>query len=79
MNCKRCGLEFDEKRYLVQHLKRKTSCMAIESDISLLEQLEELKKREGIVCDKCERIYKNKNSLRVHECKKDFNRFCNIY
>jgi hypothetical protein len=71
MNCKRCGLEFDEKRYLVQHLKRKTCCMAIESDISLLEQLDELKKREGIMCKKCERIYKNKNSLRVHECKND--------
>ncbi len=69
MNCKRCGLEFKDRRNLFQHLKRKTSCMAIESDISLLKQLEELKKREGIVCDKCERIYKNKESLRKHKCR----------
>ena len=69
MNCKRCGLEFNDKRNLVQHLKRKRECMAIESDISLLEQLEELQKREGIKCEKCECIYKNKESLRKHNCK----------
>ena len=51
MNCKRCGLEFNDRRNLVQHLKRKTECMAIELDISLLEQLEELQKREGIKCE----------------------------
>ena len=50
MNCKRCGLEFNDRINLVQHLKRKRECMAIESDISLLEQLEELQKREGIKC-----------------------------
>lgn len=47
MNCKRCGLEFKDRRNLVQHLKRKRECMAIESDISLLEQLE----GKGIKCE----------------------------
>ena len=69
MNCKRCGLEFNDRRNLVQHLKRKRECMAIESDISLLEQLEEIQKREGIKCEKCDCIYKNKESLRKHNCK----------
>ena len=67
-NCKRCGLEFVERSYLMKHLKRKRECMAIESDISLLEQLEDIQERKGITCEKCERIYKNKESLRNHKC-----------
>jgi len=69
MNCKRCGLEFKDRRNLVQHLKRKTPCMAIESEVSLLEQLEELQERKGIMCENCERIYKNKESVRKHNCR----------
>ena len=68
-NCKRCGLEFVERSYLMKHLKRKRECMAIESDISLLEQLEDIQERKGITCEKCERIYKNKESLRNHKCR----------
>ena len=71
MDCKRCGIEFKTKKYLVQHLKRKTECMSIVSEISLLDQLEELQRRDGIKCDKCKCIYKNKESLRKHICKID--------
>jgi hypothetical protein len=66
--CSRCGLEFTEKRHLVQHLSRKRLCMPIFSDIEPKEQLEHLKNKEGIICGICEKIYKNINSLRKHMC-----------
>lgn len=67
--CIRCGLEFVEKQHLKQHLKKKYICMPIEQDIDRIEQLQQLNKKEGIPCDKCNKIYKNSNSLRMHKCK----------
>ncbi len=67
--CIRCGLEFVEKKHLKQHLKKKILCMPIENDIDRKIQLEELTKKEGIECEKCDRTYKNVNSLRMHKCK----------
>jgi hypothetical protein len=67
--CIRCGLEFIEKQHLKQHLKKKLICMPIEKNIDRLEQLAQLNKKEGILCNKCNRIYKNSNSLRMHNCK----------
>ena len=68
-NCERCGLFFKEKRILLGHLKRKSGCIALESDIEAEKLIEKVKSKEGIECDKCNRTYKNKNSLRVHKCK----------
>jgi len=68
-SCERCGLFFNEKRILLGHLKRKSVCLALESDIEAEKLIEKVKSKEGIECDKCNRRYKNKNSLRVHKCK----------
>ena len=66
--CKRCGLDFKEKRILVPHLKRKIICMPLENDISPQVLLDELNEKEGIECKNCKRVYKNENSLRAHNC-----------
>ena len=60
-NCERCGLFFKEKRILLGHLKRKSGCIALESDIEAEKLIEKVKSKEGIECDKCNRTYKNKN------------------
>ena len=67
--CKRCCVEFDEKRQLIQHLRRKNVCIGIESTKTQEELVEELNKKEGVECEKCERLYKNEESLRKHICK----------
>jgi hypothetical protein len=67
--CKRCCLEFNEKRGLIQHLRRKNVCIGIESEMTQEELLEELNKKEGLDCEKCKRVYKNEESLRKHSCK----------
>ena len=64
--CIRCGLYFAERKHLKQHLKKKNICMAIEMDVDRIVQLEELSKKEGITCEKCNGIYKNEDSLRKH-------------
>jgi hypothetical protein len=66
--CKRCGIEFDEKRILIKHLKRKTPCIAIESDMTQLELIEELINKKDVHCEMCNRYYKNINTLRSHSC-----------
>ena len=66
--CKRCGIDFNEKRCLIQHLHRKRMCMSIESDISPLELLEEITNKKDVKCDRCERFYKNINTLNAHKC-----------
>ena len=65
--CKRCGLDFIEKKHLIQHLKKKILCMALEQDIDPKYQLEQLTKKEGIECDTCNKIYKNEECLRKHK------------
>ena len=68
--CKRCSNIFFEKRIFIQHLKRKIYCMPIGSDVEPKDLLRELKQKEnGIECEKCNRVYKNKESLRKHNCK----------
>ena len=67
--CKRCGLEFNQKIILIKHLQKKTICIPIENDISSNILIEQLNKKEGIQCNKCNKIYKNNNSLRAHHCK----------
>lgn len=69
--CKRCLVEFKQKSNLINHLNRKNICMAIESDILPNELIKELndKGEDKVECSKCNNIYKNKNSLRMHKCK----------
>ena len=64
--CNRCGIDFLEKKHIKQHLKKKLNCMPIVNDIDRCIQLEELEKKEGIMCEYCENIYKNAESLRNH-------------
>jgi hypothetical protein len=66
--CKRCSIDFEEKKRLVQHLKRKRWCIAIENDIDPNIQLEALVHKNGIECVKCNKIYSSKDSLRRHRC-----------
>jgi hypothetical protein len=67
--CKRCGIYFEQKGTLRNHLKRKMMCMAIESEISPAELLDELEIIKGIECKDCKKTYKNAESLRKHKCK----------
>jgi hypothetical protein len=69
--CERCGLFFKEKRILMSHLKRKIKCIAIESDIEPGDLIIKLTKKEGVECEYCNRTYKNKESLRRHNCKEN--------
>ena len=66
--CRRCGIDFNEKRCLIKHLQRKIMCMAIENDISPLELIQENTNKKDVQCDKCERFYKNINTLKSHKC-----------
>ena len=66
--CERCGIDFEEKKRLVQHLKRKRWCIAIENDIDPNILLEALTHKEGITCVNCNKIYASKDSLRRHKC-----------
>ena len=67
--CNRCGIEFGRKDVLIKHLKKKNICMPIEMDEDRNIQLELLSKKCEIECDKCNKMYKNSNSLRMHKCK----------
>jgi hypothetical protein len=69
--CERCFVVFTEKKGLIQHLKRKKICVSIGSDTDPQELISELTKKEGIECKDCNRIYKNKDSLRKHNCKEN--------
>lgn len=69
--CKRCLVYFKQKSNLINHLNRKNICMPIESDMLPSELIKELNEKgeEKVQCTKCNNIYKNKNSLRMHNCK----------
>jgi len=55
----------------MSHLKRKIKCIAIESDIEAVDLIIKLTKKEGVECEYCNRTYKNKESLRKHNCKEN--------
>ena len=69
MDCKRCGLYFKEKKYLIQHLKKKVYCMSVDSDILPSELLKEIQfvKKDGIECPRCNKLF-NKYYLDKHKC-----------
>jgi RNase H-fold protein (predicted Holliday junction resolvase) len=47
--------------------------MPIDSDISPLELIEENTNKKEVQCDKCERFYKNINTLNAHKCTSKLN------
>jgi hypothetical protein len=68
--CERCFAIFKEKKTLIKHLHRINVCIPIGSNTSPDEIIYQLTKKEnGVKCEKCNRIYKNNNSLRTHKCK----------
>lgn len=71
--CERCGVSFSEKRYLVTHLKRKNTCICINSERDRNEILNELTYKNGLTCDSCNRVYTNNFTLKRHKesCKAD--------
>ena len=66
--CKRCGIDFSEKRILLKHLNRVNPCIPIELDISVKELLDEINKKDGIICINCKKIYKTEKTLKHHKC-----------
>jgi hypothetical protein len=68
--CERCGIEFKYKKYLIQHLKKEVECLPLFSEIGRKDILTKIKIKIGVKCDKCNRIYKNKETLRKHKCTK---------
>ena len=63
--CKRCCMEFSEKKGLVKHLKRKVTCLSIESEKTQDELLNEINKKDGLECENCKRKYKNDDSKSI--------------
>jgi len=69
--CERCFVIFTEKKGLIKHLRRKNVCIPIGSETETEQLILELTKKQGIECEYCNRIYKNKDSLRTHNCKEN--------
>lgn len=71
--CPRCGLQTNLRGNMRHHLSRKTPCRPIdeEHDISLDEYKNEIcKSKEALLkCDKCDKSYVSKTSLKYHICR----------
>jgi hypothetical protein len=66
--CERCGIDFKSKKYLIQHLKKDVECVCFYSDIKRSEILDRLYFKDGVACDRCNKIYKNAETVRKHKC-----------
>lgn len=69
--CERCGVDFKNKKYLIQHLKKATECICFYSDIKRSELLDKIYDKDGVLCEMCNKIYKNLETVRKHKCKAD--------
>jgi hypothetical protein len=69
--CERCGMDFKSKKYLIQHLKKATECVCFYSDIKRSEILDRIYDKDGVMCNKCNKMYKNLETVRKHKCKAD--------
>ena len=74
MDCERCGLYFEEKKHLIQHLRKKKECMPIFSDesreliINKLSKIRNLNKTD-FKCIHCNHYYKTSFNLKRHQTK----------
>ena len=72
--CKRCHYIAKQKSNYNDHLHRKNPCKAIYSTITIKELIDELNKpKKGYVCNKCNKVFKTKQSKYQHQkrCKMD--------
>jgi hypothetical protein len=75
--CERCGFNTTCKRYMLQHLRRKTLCEAVNKDVDVSIQLSALLMRTynetAVQCDFCDKKFNSKpNKCRhVKICKKN--------
>ncbi len=68
MECERCGLYFEQKKVLIQHLKRKKECMPVFSEQNREDIIKSLTIKIGdFKCTNCKKIYTTKFSLNRHE------------
>jgi hypothetical protein len=65
-SCKRCGLDFKRKDYLINHLKRKVQCEGLIDRTSLIDELKHVL-TEGFKCDYCEKYFKSRQSKYQHK------------
>jgi len=66
-SCERCGKSFNTKYNLVQHLSRKTPCLATKQDVSqesCLNKLDSVKK--VFTCETCSKCFTTKAKLTQH-------------
>ena len=47
LTCERCGSDFKQKKYFIQHLKKEQECMPIFSERERIEILEGLSKKQS--------------------------------
>ena len=69
--CERCGMDFKTKKNLMRHLEKEVECVNLFSDITRKELIDNMHKKIGIACEKCNKIYKNAETVRRHKCNKD--------
>ena len=72
--CERCHYIAKQKVHYKNHLNRKNPCKAIHSTITIKELLDKLnKQKEGYACNKCNKIFKTRQSKYQHQkkCKMD--------
>jgi hypothetical protein len=65
--CERCCAPFLEKRCLLQHLQRKVACICINSERDRNDILSEIIQKNGLVCENCNKQYKNNFTLKRHQ------------
>ena len=71
--CERCGVDFKEKKHLIQHLNKKEECMPLFSETNRNDLILLLTEKNGIQCEKCKKNYSSKYYLEKHKCKKEDN------
>lgn len=69
--CERCGMDFKTKKTLIRHLEKEVECANLFSDVTRKELIDNMRKKTGITCEKCNKIYKNSETVRRHKCCKD--------
>lgn len=66
--CPRCGYKFERKANYIDHINKKNICDYILNDIEPTSS-NFIKLNYRFTCDKCNKTYANKGSLKEHACK----------